>query len=93
VDAFVLDTTNTATGQVGGTGQTHDWAVSRALVEALPVPMVLAGGLKPENVAEAIRQVRPFAVDVNSGVSRPDGTKDPDRLAAFLRAAKANVGT
>jgi phosphoribosylanthranilate isomerase len=88
VDGFVFDTADAATGQVGGTGRTHDWGLSRALREAIPKPVILAGGLRPENVAAAVRAVRPFAVDVNSGVSRPDGSKDPERMEAFVRAVR-----
>ena len=64
-DAVLLDTI--ARGRIGGTGKTHDWAISAQIRAASEKPVILAGGLNPENVAEAIAQVRPFAVDVNSG--------------------------
>ena len=92
-DAFLLDSVNVATGQVGGTGRAHDWNLSREIVErcmhgGLSVPVILAGGLNPDNVAEAVRQVRPAGVDVNSGTKGPDGFKDAARVWAFVRAAK-----
>ena len=89
VDGFVLDSINLATGQVGGTGKTHDWSVSREIVMRYPeVPIILAGGLNSENVRSAIEQVRPFGVDVNSGTKAPDGFKDPRKMEAFIAQAK-----
>lgn len=94
VDAFLLDSVNAATGQVGGTGHAHDWSLSREIVDwcardGRNVPVILAGGLNPDNVAAAVRQVRPAGVDVNSGTKGPDGFKDAARVRAFVRAAKA----
>lgn len=79
----------------GGTGETHDWAATRELREALSTPLVLAGGLTPENVREAVETVDPFAVDVASGVERDDepGRKDHGALAAFVREATRSTGT
>lgn len=74
--------------RLGGTGRTHDWDVSRRIREAVPVPLWLAGGLRPENVGEAIRRVGPFGVDVCSGV-RTDGVLDQDKLARFVAAVQA----
>jgi len=88
VDGIILDTAIKATGQVGGTGKTHDWSISKRIVHSTPLPVILAGGLNPENVADAIRLVRPYAVDVNSGVSNPDGTKDHKKLSLFISLAK-----
>src|ERR1044072_3583286 len=70
VDALLLDSGNQslAVKELGGTGRTHDWRVSRRIIEASPVPVFLAGGLRPENVAEAGAAVRPFGLDVCSGV-------------------------
>jgi phosphoribosylanthranilate isomerase len=86
-DGVLLDT-KTAT-RIGGTGITHDWAVSRRVRDAIaPSPVVLAGGLTPDNVARAIEQVRPHAVDVNSGVSIRRGKKSPELIAAFVRVAR-----
>ena len=89
VEGFVLDSVNVATHQVGGTGKTHDWSVSRQIVMRYPeAPIVLAGGLNSENVRSAIEQVRPFGVDVNSGTKAADGFKDPLKLEAFIAQAK-----
>jgi phosphoribosylanthranilate isomerase len=76
--------------QFGGTGATIDWAAARQLKERLgPTPVVLAGGLGPANVAEAIRVAQPDAVDVASGVEAARGTKDPAKVTAFVQAALA----
>ncbi|MBB3602020.1 phosphoribosylanthranilate isomerase [Mycolicibacterium sp. BK556] len=91
VDALVLDTINTSTDQVGGTGQTHDWSISRQIVAQVPIPAILAGGLTPDNVADAIRNVRPYGVDVNSGTKGPDGYKDRATLKRFIENAKGQA--
>lgn len=90
VDALLLDSGDPSlpVKELGGTGRTHDWSVSRRIVAAVPVPVYLAGGLTPDNVGEAIRQVRPFGVDVCSGV-RAGGRLDEARLAAFAAAVRA----
>jgi len=87
VDGFITDTFDPATGASGATGKTHDWAVSRRLVELSPRPVILAGGLTPENIAGAIETVRPAGVDAHTGVEDEDGRKDPDRVRAFVAAA------
>lgn len=84
-DAILLDT-RTA-DRIGGTGIPHDWNISAAIVAAVDVPVILAGGLTPENVGEAVRRVRPYAVDVHTGVKR-DGVRDAERTMAFVRNAK-----
>jgi phosphoribosylanthranilate isomerase len=88
VDALLLDSGNQslAVKELGGTGRTHDWRVSRRIVAQSPVPVFLAGGLNPENVAEAIETVRPFGLDVCSGV-RTDGRLDADKLRRFFANA------
>jgi phosphoribosylanthranilate isomerase len=91
VDGIILDTAIKTTGQVGGTGQTHDWRVSQEVVRSTTLPVILAGGLNPENIVEAIGVVQPYGVDVNSGVSNPDGTKDLQKLREFI--ARAKYGT
>ena len=87
VDAILLDSGNQSlrVKELGGTGRTHDWALSRAIRESVEVPVYLAGGLKPENVAEAIRAVGPFGVDVCSGL-RTDGRLDESKLKSFFAA-------
>ena len=88
VDAILLDSMDRSAGKVGGTGITHNWNVSAAVVASAPLPVILAGGLNPANVAGAIRQVRPFAVDANSGLRGFDGMLDCQLCAAFVRNAK-----
>lgn len=90
VDLLLLDSgIPTAPVRIlGGTGRTHDWSISRRIVEVSPVPVFLAGGLTPENVTEAIRTVRPFGVDLCTGL-RTAGELDPVKLAAFMRAVAA----
>jgi phosphoribosylanthranilate isomerase len=84
-DALVVDSLDDA--GAGGTGETHDWEATRDLVTSLSSPIVLAGGLTPANVADAVDAVGPFAVDVASGVEAAPGRKDPGAVAAFVRAA------
>ncbi len=76
--------------EYGGTGKTADWsAVPTFAAQVAPTPIVLAGGLRPENVGAAIRMVRPAAVDTASGVELHPGRKDPERVRAFVNAARA----
>jgi phosphoribosylanthranilate isomerase len=81
--AVMLDTGSSAA--LGGTGETFDWAIAAEVAQRRPI--VLAGGLTPENVAEAVATVQPWAVDVSSGVET-DGVKDIEKIRAFIRAAK-----
>jgi phosphoribosylanthranilate isomerase len=77
--------------RLGGTGQVHDWQISRSIVDRLAsrgIPCVLSGGLSPENVAEAIHTVRPYAVDANSGLEDERGDKDPERSNGFVTLAR-----
>jgi len=96
VDALLLDSGGPDEGpdagldadaarQLGGTGRTHDWSLSQTIVERVETPVFLAGGLDPTNVAEAVRTVRPFGVDVCTGV-RTDGRLDVHKLIGFIQA-------
>ncbi len=88
-DFHLLDSYSLA--KRGGTGETFAWEIARA--HRGSVPVILSGGLGPDNVAQAIAAVRPFAVDVASGVELAPGRKDPDRLAAFAAAVRATAPT
>jgi phosphoribosylanthranilate isomerase len=88
-DAFIVDSVNAREDRVGGTGLTHDWAMSRRAVEESPIPVVLAGGLDGDNVACAIATVHPYGVDANSRLRGADGFKDPEKVGCFIRAARA----
>jgi phosphoribosylanthranilate isomerase len=90
VDAILLDSGNQklAVKELGGTGRKHDWRISRQIVEAAPGPVYLAGGLNPDNVAEAITQVRPFGLDICSGL-RTNGQLDEEKVRRFF----ANIAT
>ncbi len=92
VDALLLDTgsrSDTLT-ELGGTGRTHDWSVSFQIREQVRIPIFLAGGLNPENVSAAIQSVKPFAVDVCSGV-RTDGKLDGKKVGSFITTAKSST--
>lgn len=73
-------------GALGGTGRTFDWDTARTLVEDAANPIILAGGLTPDNVAEALARVVPYAVDVSSGVEHSPGVKDPQKMRRFFQA-------
>jgi len=90
VDAILLDSgnPNLPVKELGGTGRVHDWKLSRTIREHVTVPIYLAGGLRPDNVAEAIRLVRPYAVDLCSGV-RINGNLDEAKLSAFFSQVSA----
>ena len=87
VDAILLDSgnPNLRVKELGGTGRVHNWALSRKIRDQVSCPVFLAGGLKPENVKEAIETVEPFAVDVCSGI-RTNGLLDSAKLERFFRA-------
>jgi phosphoribosylanthranilate isomerase len=87
VNGILLDSGDRTLGvkKLGGTGRTHDWNLSRRIRENVDTPIYLAGGLTPENVLEALKQVQPFGVDVCSGV-RSDGKLDESKLSAFFKA-------
>jgi phosphoribosylanthranilate isomerase len=87
--AILLDTY--VEGAHGGTGRTFDWDLARPIVEA-GLPVLLSGGLTPENVAEAVRRVRPWGVDVSSGVEARPGRKNHDQVRAFIANARGAIG-
>lgn len=89
VDAILLDSGNPSLGvkELGGTGRVHDWHISRAIREAISIPLYLAGGLNAGNAREATEAVNPFGLDICSGV-RMDGRLDTEKLAAFFVAAQ-----
>jgi phosphoribosylanthranilate isomerase len=88
VDAFITDTFDPKTGASGATGKTHDWRVSRRLVELADRPVILAGGLTPENVKRAILEVRPAGVDSHTGVEDSTGRKSREKVQKFLSEAR-----
>lgn len=88
VDAFILDTQDLSNDKIGGTGLTHDWNISSEVVREVSRPVILAGGLTPENVADAIKIVKPFGVDANSGLKDSDGFKDNVKVINFVYRAK-----
>lgn len=93
-DTFILDSVAAHIDGIGAAGVTHDWSLSREIVARSKIPVILAGGLGPDNVRAAIEAVRPWAVDSLTHTNRPlaEGgfRKDIDRIAAFVKAAKAN---
>ena len=89
IDAFLIDSLNPKTGQVGGTGLTGNWIRTARFVQESPLPVILAGGLTPANVARAVERVRPYAVDVNTGVkTHTDRTESAALCRAFAKAAR-----
>jgi len=90
-DAVLLD--SFVAGRYGGTGVVHDWELSKRVKQVIhPKPLILAGGLNPENVAEAVRTVKPYAVDVSSGVEQQPGIKNHQKIVEFIKNAK-DIGT
>ena len=88
-DALLADTY--VKGVAGGTGRISDWDGCRKLRDVVaPLPFILSGGLKPENVVEAISRVNPYAVDVSSGVEAAPGVKDPSKVKAFIATARSH---
>jgi phosphoribosylanthranilate isomerase len=88
-DFLLLDSYDPGSRQFGALGRTHDWSLSRRIVDRVSIPAILAGGLGPNNVAEAIAAVRPAGVDSKTKTDRPDGAgKDLDKVRRFIAAAK-----
>jgi phosphoribosylanthranilate isomerase len=91
VDVFITDTFDPDTGASGATGKTHDWSTSHELTRLAGKhgrPLILAGGLNPENVYDRIVKVRPAGVDSHPGVEGPDGRKDPEKVRKFVLEAR-----
>ncbi len=86
IDAILLDSRTNS--RIGGTGKTHDWSISKEITSLIDKPVILAGGLNPENVAKAIEYVSPFGVDVNSGVDSSIGDKDLGKIQKFIGICK-----
>lgn len=86
-DAILVDSTDEDGG--GGTGETHDWEQTAAITDEIETPLILAGGLTPENVQEAVNTVDPFGVDTASGVEQTGGQKDPIAVSEFVQNARA----
>jgi phosphoribosylanthranilate isomerase len=83
-DAVIID--SNSPGLQGGTGITHNWKISKLVKATIhPTPLILAGGLNPENVSSAIKEVKPYAVDVSSGVEKKPGVKDPEKIFKFVK--------
>ena len=87
-DAIILDTRTPE--QLGGTGLTHDWSISAKIVPSVEIPVILAGGLTPENVGAAIHQVHPYAVDVHTGVKK-NNIRDALKTKTFVEAAHTTI--
>lgn len=92
VDALLLDSGNPARSvkELGGTGRTHNWAISRNIVQAVEVPVFLAGGLHPQNIVEALRAVDPYGVDVCSGL-RQEGKLNPQKAERFFEQIETYI--
>lgn len=88
-DALLVDSVDESGG--GGTGETHDWERTRELAAGVDVPVVLAGGLTPDNVGRAVETVAPYGVDTASGVEREGGVKDHEAVRAFVAAARRSA--
>ena len=88
VDAFITDTFDPATGASGATGKTHDWSISKKLVGISSKPVIIAGGLNPSNVRQAILEIHPAGVDVHTGVEDKYGRKDLELVNAFVAESK-----
>ena len=88
VDAFITDTFDPATGAEGATGKTHDWNISRKLVEISPKPVIIAGGLNHTNVKKAILEIHPAGVDAHTGVESKNGRKDYEIVKKFVEESK-----
>lgn len=93
VDAILIDSFDTSEGflRIGGTGKTVDWKAAAGLVQAMDLPVFLSGGINPDNVDRALLSVKPYGIDLCSGVEAAKGKKDPDKLTALVRGFKNTV--
>ena len=91
VDIYFTDSINKATNQVGGTGLSHSLETDKYLVETLDKPVMIAGGLTPKNVSDAIKYCKPWGVDVNSGCRAENGGRDKDKVKSFIENAKNSI--
>jgi len=92
-DAFLVDSSDTNEGvlRLGGTGKVADWDAAAGVVERAPIPVFLAGGIDPDNVRSAVLEVRPYGIDLASGVEASKGKKDPDKVRALVENFNAAV--
>lgn len=89
-DYLLLDSRSVKTGLIGATGETHDWEISRRIVASVSIPVVLAGGLGPDNVAKAIKKVHPYGVDSKTKTNKSGSRgKDLEKVRQFIQIAKA----
>ena len=88
VDIFFTDSINKNTNQVGGTGLVHNLETDKQLIQTLSKPVMIAGGLTPENVSTAVKYCKPWGVDVNSGCRGKNGKRDPKKVKAFVKNAR-----
>lgn len=90
-DALLVDSVDSSEGflRLGGTGKVADWKAAAAIVEAVSIPVFLAGGIDPENVEQAVLEVRPFGIDLCSGVEASKGKKDPEKVRALIKNFRA----
>jgi phosphoribosylanthranilate isomerase len=86
-DALILDSWDPRSGRIGATGLIHDWSISAKIVQRSRVPVILAGGLNPHNVAEAVIRVSPRGVDAHTGLENPDGTRNFEKIRIFTKSA------
>lgn len=84
IDAYITDTFDPSTGASGATGKIHDWSISRELISLTSKPVILAGGLNPDNVQQAILEVKPAGVDAHTGVEGINGRKDEAKVRKFV---------
>jgi phosphoribosylanthranilate isomerase len=90
VDALLFDAVDHSGGKIrfGGTGKTSDWEIARQLIQACAVPAFLSGGIRPENVKSAIERVRPYGIDLCSGVEAAKGIRDPEKLKRLMEQVR-----